>query len=59
MIYEALKLLMPKEFRISPITPASQTPVYFSPLFFPLLLTPPKEHIERRIKESTAARQLG
>jgi hypothetical protein len=50
--YDALKRLMRKEFRISPITPVGQTPVYFSPLFSPLPPIPLREHIDRRIKES-------
>jgi hypothetical protein len=50
--YDALKRLMLKEFRVGPITPDGQMPVYFSPLFSPLSPTPLREHIERRIKES-------
>ena len=50
--YDALRQLMRKEFKISPITPVGQTPVYFSPLFSPLPPVPLREQIERRIKES-------
>ena len=50
--YDALKQLMRKEFRISPITPVGQTPVYFSPLFSPLPLIPLKENVERLVKAS-------
>jgi hypothetical protein len=50
--YVALKRLMLNEFRVGPITPVGQIPVYFSPLFSALQLTPLKEHIELRIKES-------
>jgi hypothetical protein len=50
--YLTLKRVMLKEFRVGPITPAGQTPVYFSPLFPPLPLIPLREHLELRIKES-------
>ncbi len=50
--YDALRQLMRKEFKISPITPVGQAPVYFSPLFSPLPPIPLREQIERRIKES-------
>jgi hypothetical protein len=50
--YDTLKQLMRKEFRVSPVTPVGQTPVYFSPLFSLLPPLPLREHIERRIKES-------
>jgi hypothetical protein len=50
--YDTLKHLMWKEFRVRPITPVGEIPVYFSPLFSPLSLIPLREHIERRIKES-------
>jgi hypothetical protein len=50
--YLTLKRVMLKEFRVGPITPAGQTPVYFSPLFSPLPLIPLREHLELRIKES-------
>jgi hypothetical protein len=49
---------MRKQFRISRITPVGQNPGTFIALVFPLPLTPLKEHIERRIKGSTAACQL-
>jgi hypothetical protein len=51
--YLTLKRVMLSEFRVGPVTPVGQTPVYFSPLFSPLPLIPLREHIERRIKEST------
>jgi hypothetical protein len=50
--YVTLNRLMLKEFRVRPITPVGQTPVYLSPLFSPLAPIPLREHIERRIKES-------
>jgi hypothetical protein len=50
--YVTLQQLMQKEFRIGPITPVGQIPVYFSPLFSPLPLIPLRKHIERRIKAS-------
>jgi hypothetical protein len=50
--YDVLKRLMLEEFRIGPITPVGQIPVYFSPLFSLLPPIPLREHIKRRIKES-------